>query len=725
MQSGSDMSVPARGGFHSGLHLWAIGVTLIVVILFGCGTTIWDLYRQTIEQNLVAAGNLGVVLGEQTERYVQLVDRTLEDVQSRIAELGITSPDELAPALRTAAMGNFLREQLANLPPDNGFTLLKADGHVLISTRAPLDMDLSDRDYYRHFVTLDDPGLFISAPLHSRVIGSLTVYVARRINGPDHTFLGLAVGLIDLQYISDFYQAINLPAGVSVTLLRSDGLVLVRYPDPTNQVGKWMPAASPWYHLVAGQGGTYRSPGYLLPEPSAVTVHRLRTWPLVINVATVESVALAKWRQQASVIALGGVGAALVFATLFAVIGLQFRRQADQNVKLTATAEALRANEARVNDFVEMSSDWLWELDAELRLTWVSDSTASRLIGISRRKGMTLWNAVGAIPTDPHWSGHRADLDAHRAFRDFRRQELAQDGRVHHVSINGNPVFDTTGGFAGYRGTGRDISAEVEAAQELRVAKERAETASRVKSEFLANMSHELRTPLNAIIGFSELIRDQPFGKVGRQYIEYATDINSAGHHLLDVINDVLDLSKIEAGRYEIAEETVELGMLVRHCIGMVKLRAREGGVRIDNAVNGMRIALRGDGRALKQIVLNLLSNAVKFTPSGGVVSLRIEAAPDNVALVVADTGIGIAAEALQLLCQPFQQADASISRKFGGSGLGLAISRKLLALHGATLTIESAPGEGTVVRATFPADRIVEATLSLRTVTAEPALSA
>jgi signal transduction histidine kinase len=134
---------------------------------------------------------------------------------------------------------------------------------------------------------------------------------------------------------------------------------------------------------------------------------------------------------------------------------------------------------------------------------------------------------------------------------------------------------------------------------------------------------------------------------------------------------------------------------------------------------------LLGDELRLKQIVLNLLSNAVKFTPSGGVVSLRIEAAPDNVVLVVADTGIGIAAEALHLLCQPFQQADASISRKFGGSGLGLAISRKLLALHGATLTIESTPGEGTVVRATFPADRIVEATLSLRTVTAEPALSA
>ena len=160
-------------------------------------------------------------------------------------------------------------------------------------------------------------------------------------------------------------------------------------------------------------------------------------------------------------------------------------------------------------------------------------------------------------------------------------------------------------------------------------------------------------------------------------------------------------------------------------CIGMLKLRATEGGVRIDNVTAGMRIALRGDGRALKQIVLNLLSNAVKFTPEGGVVSLRIEIAEAGAALVVTDTGIGIDAAALQSLCQPFQQADASISRKFGGSGLGLAISRKLLALHGATLTIESTLGQGTTVRANFPAERIIEATPVQRTPAMEPALAA
>jgi signal transduction histidine kinase len=191
------------------------------------------------------------------------------------------------------------------------------------------------------------------------------------------------------------------------------------------------------------------------------------------------------------------------------------------------------------------------------------------------------------------------------------------------------------------------------------------------------------------------------------------------------VINDVLDLSKIEAGRYELANEIVELGMVVRSCVAMLKPRAADGGVRIDNATAGMRIALRGDARALKQIVINLLSNAVKFTPNGGVVSLSIEHAEEGVSLVVTDNGIGIEAEALQSLCEPFQQADPSISRKFGGSGLGLAISRKLLALHSATLTIDSTLGQGTTVRANFPPERIVGAIMVPKTSKMEPALQA
>jgi PAS domain S-box-containing protein len=485
-----------------------------------------------------------------------------------------------------------------------------------------------------------------------------------------------------------------------------------------------MPAVSPWYNRVAAGGGTYRSPGYLGTVPSVVSVRPLAAWPVVVDVSMQEPMALAAWRVQSAVIALGGLVAGSGFAVLFGVIGRQFRRQAEQNARLMATARALRASEARIRDFAEMSSDWLWELDDRVRLTWVSDSKASRVMGIARRKGKTLWDALRATPTDPQWSSHRADLDARRPFRDFHRQEATQDGRVHHLSISGNPVFGATGAFVGYRGTGRDITAEVEAAEELRLAKERAEAASSAKSEFLANMSHELRTPLNAVIGFSELIRDQaPVGSAAG-LVEYAVEINAAGHHLLDMINDVLDLAKIEAGRYAIADEPVDLGLVARSCSGMLRLLAAEGAVRIDNVVPAMHVVLRGDGRALKQVVLNLLSNAVKFTPGGGTVSLCIEASRDGVALVVADTGIGIDADALQSLCQPFQQADASISRRFGGTGLGLAISCKLLALHGATLTIESTPGQGTTVRVMFPPERIMEA-VSAGASPTEPALAA
>jgi two-component system cell cycle sensor histidine kinase PleC len=725
VQAGSDVSASGKGGVRSGLHLWAIGITLIVVILLGCGTTIWDLHRQTLEQSLVAVSNLGVVLGEQTERYVQLVDRTLEDIQSRVAELGPASPDELTMALRTEATASLLRERLANLPRNNAFNLLKADGRVLISTRAPRDMDLSDRDYFRHFATRDDLEPFISAPLQSRTLGTPTVFIARRINGPDHTFLGLAVGAIDLGYLTDFYRAIKLPPGETVTLLRSDGLVLVRYPDPTNQVGKWMPAASPWYQLVAGQGGTYRSPGFLAAQSSVVSVHKLRAWPLVIDVSMREDIALETWRSQASVIALGGLGAALGFAVLFAVIGRQFRRQAEQNRKLTDTAEALRDSEVRVRDFAEISSDWFWEQDANLRFTWISDVSLSGYRHDQDYRAKTRLELAHGDLNTPLWHAHQCDLEARRPFRNLRYQRRGQDGTSRNVSINGNPVFDASGAFLGYRGTGRDITAEVKTEAELLHAKERAETASRAKSEFLANMSHELRTPLNAVIGFSELIRDQPFGQIGATYVEYATEINTAGHHLLDMINDVLDLSKIEAGRYDLANEIVDLGMVVRSCIGMLRPRANEGAVRIENRLDGNRIAVRGDARALKQIVLNLLSNAVKFTPRGGVASLHIEHSAEVLAVVVTDTGIGIDAAALESLGQPFMQADASIGRQFGGSGLGLAISRKLLTLHGGALTIESEPGHGTTVRAMLPRDRIVHATPSVGGTKLEPALSA
>ncbi|MCW5731151.1 MAG: PAS-domain containing protein [Alphaproteobacteria bacterium] len=266
-----------------------------------------------------------------------------------------------------------------------------------------------------------------------------------------------------------------------------------------------------------------------------------------------------------------------------------------------------------------------------------------------------------------------------------------------------NPMPD--GGFVTVY---RDISEIKRAEAALKSAKEQAEQADRAKSVFLANMSHELRTPLNAIIGFSEILRDQLFGPLGSErYREYAGDIHASGAHLLALINDVLDMSKIEAGRVELHQEELDLQDLVETCINMVRPRAEEEGVAIELRTGGLRPVLLADERSMKQILLNLLSNAVKFTPKGGLVAVSYGIEPAGFWIQVRDSGIGIAPEALGRVLQPFTQAEASISRRYGGTGLGLAISKALTELHGGTLAIHSKVGEGTTVKVMLPIGRV------------------
>ncbi len=234
------------------------------------------------------------------------------------------------------------------------------------------------------------------------------------------------------------------------------------------------------------------------------------------------------------------------------------------------------------------------------------------------------------------------------------------------------------------------------------MAREAAEASNRVKSEFLANMSHELRTPLNAIIGFSDLMQHQLHGPLSPRYEEYAGLINESGNHLLNLVSDILDLAKIEAGRFALDMRDVDLQDTVDYCLRLTQRRAEECGIRLTGRMDGP-LLLTADARACKQIVLNLLSNAVKFTRKGGTVELAVQPAGDSLRVIVRDSGIGIPAHVLARLGTAFEQAnnDPMLARE--GTGLGLALVKSLVAQHGGALRIESEENIGTTVTVELP----------------------
>jgi signal transduction histidine kinase len=245
---------------------------------------------------------------------------------------------------------------------------------------------------------------------------------------------------------------------------------------------------------------------------------------------------------------------------------------------------------------------------------------------------------------------------------------------------------------------------------ELVKAKEAAESANRAKSAFLANMSHELRTPLNAILGFSEIIKSNHFGPASERYPVYAGDIFSSGKHLLALINDILNLSKLEAGQMALDETEIDVHAMIDASTKFVELQARRSGVQLSIDVASDLPWVWGDERRLQQALINLLSNAVKFTPRGGEIRTSAALSDDGMIIAVRDTGIGIAPEDIPKALAPFGQIDSALGRKYEGTGLGLPLAKQLAELHGGSLAIQSAVGVGTTVTIVLPPERLVTA---------------
>jgi PAS domain S-box-containing protein len=377
--------------------------------------------------------------------------------------------------------------------------------------------------------------------------------------------------------------------------------------------------------------------------------------------------------------------------------------------ELKRAEAALRESEARLRSLIEGSLQGIIVTRPDRKPLFVNKRFVDIFGFASPQEVLAIDSTLELIAPHDH-----ERLKAMRAARlrgesvadDYEFDGLRRDGTI--IRVQARSQLQTWGNEKVVQTTLVDITKRKQAEEALRAAKEEAEFANRAKTEFLANMSHELRTPLNSIIGFSDILANQLFGPIENpRYREYIKDINDAGNDLLHLINDILDIARIERGRLSLNERTIDVPKLLTSCYRLVLGRANESGLHLAMHVRDDLPALFADELRVKQMLLNLLSNAIKFTPAGGNVTVGADVDSENrFVFTIVDTGIGIAGEDMGTALAVFGQVDGQLTRKYEGAGLGLPLSKSLVALHGGDMTLESRPGTGTTVTIRFPPSR-------------------
>ena len=542
--------------------------------------------------------------------------------------------------------------------------------------------------------------------------------VTRRLERADGSFNGMLLLLLDppklLRAVAGAYPAISDGAA----LVSGDGLVVLSLPEERRlldaNLNEWRELAA----LVAAappSGGVFHLPRH--GSEYLIGYRPVADYDFAVFSFRDIGAILADWRRDA--VAWTAIGLAMTI-----VIGALTRYVVQQHERRDADQAKLLEASRRIRGILDSMVDAVVTIDGRGRILTFNPA-AQRLFGYDEDE--ILGQSINLLTPQQHHH-HHLGIDPAEALTAEGRRVIGADREILAVRRDGASVPVTIAVSAlttaddpnapegdTYVGVIRDITKRKQYEAELLASKSAAELANRAKSEFLANMSHELRTPLNAIIGFAEVLDSEFFGPLNPRQKACAKDIHESGARLLEVVNAILDMSKIESGHYELNEEAIDPAETVAQCLQMLRDRAEEGGIELINHIAGAAPLVWVDRRAYRQVILNLLSNAVKFTPPGGRVEVAIETPRDGLAVRVSDNGPGVPDDFKPFLYQSFRQADNSTSRHFEGVGLGLSIAMNLMTLHGGTLIHEGRPGGGASFVAALPAQRLAAAAAALK----------